>query len=65
MITDAQTIIDRANLAAAVQNLDDRGRLAYEVGVLHGQIKTLCHYVKFLEIELAQAQDAQTKLEIK
>jgi hypothetical protein len=54
LITDAQKIIDRAYSASIAQNLDDRSRLAYEVGMLHGHLREVCFYLKFMEDEIAE-----------
>ncbi len=62
MITDAQKIIDRAYTASVTQNLDDRSRLAYEVGMLHGHIRELCFYIKFMEGEIAETLNAFDRL---
>ena len=62
MITEAQTIIDRAYSASVAQNLDDRCRLSYEVGMLHGHIRELCFYIKFMEGEINETLAAFDKL---
>lgn len=63
MITEAQTIIDRAYAASVNQNLDDRSRLSYEVGYLHGHIRELCYYIKFMEVEIDQTLRAFDRLQ--
>lgn len=63
MITEAQTIIDRAFTASVKQNLDDRSRLSYEVGFLHGHIRELCYYIKFMEDEIAEVLKKIDKVE--
>ncbi len=63
MITEAQRIIDRAYVASVAQNLDDRSRLSYEVGYLHGHIRELCYYIKFMEDEIAEVLAKIDKVE--
>jgi hypothetical protein len=63
LITEAQTIIDRAYAASVNQNLDDRSRLSYEVGYLHGHIRELCYYIKFMEVEIDQTLRAFDRLQ--
>ena len=62
LITEAQTIIDRAFAASVNQNLDDRSRLSYEVGYLHGHIRELCFYIKFMEDEINETLKAFDRL---
>ena len=63
LITEAQTIIDRAFAASVTQNLDDRSRLSYEVGYLHGHIRELCYYIKFMEGEINETLKAFDRLQ--
>ncbi len=63
LITEAQKIIDRAYSASVSQNLDDRSRLSYEVGYLHGHIRELCYYIKFMEDEIAEVLAKIDKVE--
>jgi hypothetical protein len=65
LITEAQTIIDRAFAASVAQNLDDRSRLSYEVGYLHGHIRELCYYIKFMEGEIDETLKAFDRLQSK
>jgi hypothetical protein len=62
LITDAQKIIDRAYTASVAQNLDDRSRLAYEVGMLHGHLREVCFYLKFMEDEIEATLKAFDRL---
>ena len=62
LITDAQKIIDLAYTASVAQNLDDRSRLAYEVGMLHGHLREVCFYLKFMEGEIAETLKAFDRL---
>ena len=63
LITEAQKIIDRAYVASVAQNIDDRSRLSYEVGYLHGHIRELCYYIKFMEDEIAEVLKKIDKVE--
>lgn len=58
---DAQQIIEQSEKASRELPFNDddietpRFRLAFQVGYLTGHIKTLCHYIKFIEGELNEA----------